>query len=193
MAEKQSTSDYWEARYAAGGNSGKGSGGVFAEFKAEIVNTFVREHDIASVIDFGCGDGAQLALAEYAKYIGLDTSKTAVEMCRDRFKDDRTKTFLHSEGVCAITGDLGLSMDVVYHLIEDEEFERYMRQLFLAATKFVIIYSTNIDTENIGSHSKHRQFTTWIETNLPAWKLIETIPNKYQRKRVADFFIYAKE
>ena len=64
MAEKQSTSDYWEARYAAGGNSGKGSGGVFAEFKAEIVNTFVREHDIASVIDFGCGDGAQLALAE---------------------------------------------------------------------------------------------------------------------------------
>ena len=47
MAEKQSTSDYWEARYAAGGNSGKGSGGVFAEFKAEIVNTFVREHDIA--------------------------------------------------------------------------------------------------------------------------------------------------
>ena len=107
MAEKQSTSDYWEARYAAGGNSGKGSGGVFAEFKAEIVNTFVREHDIASVIDFGCGDGAQLALAEYAKYIGLDTSKTAVEMCRDRFKDDRTKTYLHSEGVSAITGYMG--------------------------------------------------------------------------------------
>ena len=33
---------YWERRYAKGGNSGTGSSGVLATYKAEIVNRFVE-------------------------------------------------------------------------------------------------------------------------------------------------------
>ena len=64
------SAQYWRDRYRSGGNSGAGSYGRLADFKAEIVNAFVREHDVASVIEFGSGDGAQLALADYPTLSG---------------------------------------------------------------------------------------------------------------------------
>ena len=47
---------YWEERYSTGGNSGVGSYGKFAEFKATTLNEFVAKHNLRSVIEFGCGD-----------------------------------------------------------------------------------------------------------------------------------------
>ncbi len=56
---------YWDQRYLSRGNSGVGSYGKFAEFKAEIVNDFVRENGIMSIVEYGCGDGNQLKSAAY--------------------------------------------------------------------------------------------------------------------------------
>jgi hypothetical protein len=55
---------YWEDRYVSGGTSGPGSYDAQAEYKADFLNRFVRENAIGSVIEFGCGDGNQLGLAE---------------------------------------------------------------------------------------------------------------------------------
>ncbi|GAJ08100.1 unnamed protein product, partial [marine sediment metagenome] len=52
--------EYWESRYAGGGTSGAGSYGKPAEFKAQVLNSFVKDNGISSVIEFGCGDGNQL-------------------------------------------------------------------------------------------------------------------------------------
>ncbi|MCL2283845.1 MAG: glycosyltransferase family 92 protein [Fibromonadales bacterium] len=60
---------YWEERYANGGNSGDGSYNCLAQFKAEILNDFVKEHSVNSAIEFGCGDGSQLSLVKYPKYL----------------------------------------------------------------------------------------------------------------------------
>ena len=48
---------YWKRRYEVGGNSGSGSYGQFAEFKADVLNSVVAEHTVGSVIEFGCGYG----------------------------------------------------------------------------------------------------------------------------------------
>ncbi|MGB6192692.1 MAG: hypothetical protein WBF42_09515, partial [Terracidiphilus sp.] len=45
----ESSAEYWEQRYKAGGNSGVGSYSRLAEFKAEFLNRFVEEHQIATV------------------------------------------------------------------------------------------------------------------------------------------------
>ena len=37
--------EYWQRRYAAGGNSGEGSYGQFADFKAEVINKFVESNN----------------------------------------------------------------------------------------------------------------------------------------------------
>ena len=53
---------YWEQRYREGGCSGAGSYGKFGRFKAQVLNQFVVEHGIRTVMEFGCGDGNQLSL-----------------------------------------------------------------------------------------------------------------------------------
>jgi hypothetical protein len=71
--------DYWKRRYRGGGNSGAGSYDHLAHFKAEVINDYVRKHDIQSVIEFGCGDGNQLSLLQVPCYAGLDISPTVIE------------------------------------------------------------------------------------------------------------------
>jgi hypothetical protein len=47
----RSSKSYWERRYRFGGTSGEVSSGQLAAFKAEVLNRFVRDHDIARVIE----------------------------------------------------------------------------------------------------------------------------------------------
>jgi hypothetical protein len=199
-----SSQEYWERRYAKGKTSGEGSYGKFAQFKADVLNSFVAENRINSVIEFGCGDGNQISLAAYPGYIGLDVSKTVIACCKERFEKDKSKSFLLYEPLCftdqhlSVKAELSLSLDVIYHLVEDKVFELYMHHLFGAAEKFVIIYSSNTDKPSPFAHVKHRLFSVWVESNQPQWKLLRHIPNKYPSDAVwgggpcADFFIYKK-
>lgn len=191
---------YWEDRYSVGGNSGAGSYNKLALFKAEVVNNFVAEHDVNSVIEFGCGDGNQLKLAEYPYYTGFDVSETAVLLCRKKFSSDENKRFRHLRDYNSETADLSLSLDVIYHLVEDFVYHEYMSTLFKSARKYVIIYSSNTTQNSLCqcAHVKHRKFTTWIKKNKPGWKLTEQVPNKYpytgdfRKGSFAEFYIFEK-
>ena len=201
------TTDYWERRYSRGGTTGIGSFGALAEFKAEILNTFVTEQKIQSVIEFGCGDGNQLALADYPRYIGLDVSKTAIKKCTERFRGDEAKEFFlyeperFSETAFLPKCDLALSLDVVYHLIEDESFETYLAHLFSSAEQFVIIYSSNTDVNSPlqSPHIRHRRFTRWIKRHHRDWAHVRTIKNRYPQTgnkksgSFSDFHIFEKK
>jgi SAM-dependent methyltransferase len=189
--------EYWRRRYRAGGDSGRGSYGKFAAFKADVLNEFVREHDVGSVIEFGCGDGSQLALAEYPRYAGYDVSDAAIELCRARFAGDATKTFAPMSDYAGEQAELALSLDVIYHLVEDAVFDDHMRVVFGAGQRFVIVYSTN-DEElrpSDRAHVRHRNFTSWIEQNASDWELYRHVPSPYRKTRAtaaADFFVYAR-
>jgi len=123
------SAQYWERNYACGGTSGPGSYGALAEGKAAFLNAFVDEHGVGSVIEFGCGDGHQLSLARYPRYVGVDVSRTAIGLCRRQFAHDGTKSFFLYDDACFVdraglfTAELALSLDVIYHLTEDEVFE----------------------------------------------------------------------
>lgn len=175
---------YWEARYRRGGTSGAGSFGRLARFKADVLNAFVREHNIVSVLELGCGDGEQLRLAEYPRYLGIDVSPTALRLCHEKFAADPTKIFLPANAFSpppagSHTAELALSLDVIYHLVEDAVYERYLQQLFAAARRYVAIYSSNKDEIPAAPHVRHRRFTDWIERNAPSWKLLQRIDNPF--------------
>ena len=155
------SSEYWNNRYIEGGTSGAGSYKHLAEFKANILNQFVADSKIETVIEFGFGDGNQLMLAEYISYIGFDISSKAVEVCRKRFLDDTEKTFLLASEWKNETADLVLSLDVIYHLIENSVFKKYMADLFAASSKYVVIYASDTDDNNKGqsTHVRNRKFT----------------------------------
>jgi hypothetical protein len=192
------SAQYWEDRYRLGGNSGAGSYNRLARFKSEVLNDFVRRNQIHSVIEFGCGDGAQVELAEYPRYLGVDVSTTAIHMCCQRYRNDPSKTFFTIDTLPSDTvADLALSLDVIYHLVEDSVFDAYMHQLFEGARHFVAIYSSNEDNTVPAKHVRHRRFTEWIERNKPEWALMEFIKNKYpydpnndSDTSFADFYIF---
>jgi hypothetical protein len=178
---------YWEERYRSGGTSGAGSSGRLALFKAAVLNEFTAQNRVVSVVEFGCGDGGQLALADYPEYTGLDVSRRSIQLCRRRFADDPGKSFFLYDPYCfqdrrgAFAADLALSLDVVYHLLEDEVFELYMRHLFGSARRFVGVYSSNFQADPGGGarHVRHRRFTDWVAANLPGWRMAGTVPNLY--------------
>ncbi len=196
------SSSYWEKRYQLGGNSGAGSYGEAAKFKAKVLNQFIEQYKVQSIIEFGCGDGHQLSLAHYPRYIGLDVSKTAIQLCQQRFKQDNAKSFFiyHPEAFIdnhkLFQSEVSLSLDVIYHLVEDSIFNLYMTHLFASANRFVIIFATNTN-ENPAyqlKHVKHRQFSDWIKQNCPHWELLQQIPNEVLGDSMfhAQFFIYQK-
>jgi SAM-dependent methyltransferase len=177
-----SSAIYWEARNANGGNSGYGSYGRLAEFKASTINKIISNYKIRSVVDLGCGDGNQLSLLVIKKYIGIDISRSAVKKCSQKFINDKNKQFFTWDyfKTTEISADASLSLDVIFHLVEDEVFEAYMKQLFKSSNKYCIIYSSNDETLfDEAVHVKHRKFTEWIVINKKDWTLIDEIPNKY--------------
>lgn len=194
------SADYWEGRYAGGGTSGAGSYGVTATFKADVLNAFVADHDIDSVLEFGCGDGHQLSLAEYPSYVGLDVSVTAVRNCIEQFAGDPTKSFLAYDPSAfanngALQADLCLSLDVVYHLVEDAAFETYMSNLFGAARRYVGIFSMNEDRdEGLPPHIRFRRFSDWIDREAAEWRLVREVPNPDKGPHSwADFYFYERD
>lgn len=204
MASRRSanfnSADYWEQRYQQGRNSGPGSYSKLAEFKAATINRFIAENGVRSVIEFGCGDGSQLKLGAYPSYIGVDVSRSVLQSTRDIFRNDPSKTFIHSDDVAPdLCADLSMSLDVVYHLVEDAVFDRYMTQLFQAATRFVIIYSSNDDRRSDSVHVRHRKFTDWIERNRTDFRQTGFIENPYPENfsdpetSFADFYFFARE
>jgi hypothetical protein len=195
---------YWERHYRSGGDSGPGSRGVLARYKAGFVNDFVARHDVRSVIELGCGDGAQLALSEYPAYTGLDVSTTALRSCVARFAADPTKIFLpYSTGAFAdprglLRADLGLSMDVLFHLVEPGVFETYVRDLFASARRFVLIYASDGPRDSTIGSVTDRPFTGHVRATQPDWRLEERVSNPHvwngdvATTTRSEFFVYVR-
>ena len=192
---------YWNDRYVKGENSGSGSYNHLAQFKGDIINNFIQKNQIKSIVDYGVGDGNQLKLINTKNlvYTGIDVSKFIISKCKEEFKDDKTKTFIHTDNIDnELKAELVLSCDVIYHLIEDTVYEEYMNNLFSMSKKYIIIYAKNEDVNHV-VHVKFRKFSKYIESNFPEWQLIKHIPNKFPQLVIgrdndktspSEFYIY---
>ena len=197
---------FWERRYSDGGTSGPGSYGQCAEFKSATITKVLELHAVNSVIDFGCGDGNQIRELSGIQYSGIDVSADAVERCRSMYAQDPDKTFMVAEDYKGETAELAMSLDVIFHLVEDEIYESYMGRLFRASEKLVLIYSSNFEQLCFNpfrspTHVRHRKFTDWVNKKAPGWRLAERISNPYRltarttpkTHSFADFYLFLRE
>lgn len=184
--------------------------GKLAQFKANVINEFNEKIDVSTYIEIGCGDGSQIERYEIGEYVGLEVSQAALDSCIEKHGEDPGKSFFlyhpkyfvdhHRVFQC----DVSMSLDIIYHLVEDELFERHMTHLFQCASQYVIIYSSNMkhqeyeESESCASHVKHRKFTEWIDEHAKEWELYEKVENefplsKYPEKGTwSDFYIYER-
>ena len=169
--------NYWNDRYVKGQNSGTGSYNKLAQFKADVINDFLGRNQIKSIVDYGVGDGNQLKLfnIENLIYTGIDVSEFIISKCKEEFKDDKAKRFIHVDNIDnELKADLILSFGVIYHLIEEGVYKKYMENLFRLSKKYVIIYAPNINY-NEAVHVKKREFIEYIFDNYTTFNLIKRI------------------
>lgn len=193
-----SSKEYWENRYKNNGTSGTGSYGLLSEFKKDVINEFIKLNNIITVGDFGCGDTNQLKLFNCKSYTGYDVSETIINICKNKFISDQSKKFYLMSEYNSEKYDLVLSLDIIYHLVEDGVFEDYMKTLFNASNKFVIIYSSNGELNiPLMNHLKDRNFTKWVEKNINDFELINKLENIYKfdvnnptKTSISDFYFY---
>jgi SAM-dependent methyltransferase len=191
--------NYWETRYRLGGHSGEGSRGVAADYKARVLNDFFRAHGVRSAIEFGCGDGHQLKMLEIPAYIGVDVSETVLRQCRQLFANDATKRFIAVDAYAGERADVSMSIDVIFHLVEDAVYDDYLQRLFGAGERFVIVYSTSADMPSTGvAHVRHRDVAADIARRFPMFGRMEAeeaqlpAPVRSDRGLPVRFFLYER-
>lgn len=150
------------------------------------------------MLEFGCGDCNQLSLADYPDYVGLDISETSIKLCRDtKFERPGKKRFYHltpSLDPTRFGADMTMSLDVLYHLVEDKVFLKYIRNLFCSSKKWVVIYSSDMELWHV-PHVRDRKFTDAVAAMFPNWHLEQVISNPLKHKDSmarSDFYIYKK-
>jgi trans-aconitate methyltransferase len=170
---------YWESRYSGGGNSGVGSYGLLAEYKSSFITNFIIENNIKHLVEFGCGDGNNLKMIsdnnKGVKIIGVDVSQTALNLCVNKMPEHK---FIHKDEFDYQKTDLVLSMDVIYHLIEDDVYEDYMDSITKIGSKYLIIYSPDFDKNDYAKHVKARKYTD-NKLLQQRYRLIYEHKNKY--------------
>ncbi len=177
-----SSSGYWTERYKKGRNSGAGSYGRLADYKAGFINEFVVNNKIHSIVEFGSGDGNQASLFEFQNYLGVDVVPQVVQSCAQRFADRKSWAFstLEEYDRSHDQRELGMSLDVVYHLIEESVFDEYMKRLFKSATRFVLVYSSDHEEVADAVHVRHRNFSEWVNQNAKDWRLVQKFENPHR-------------
>ncbi len=151
------TAAYWRTRYDRGASSGGGSRGAEAAAKARLIERAIDDVRPKSVLDFGCGDG----------YVGGLVKRVVAQWVS--YDPNVEGKYLLPLGVF----DLVLSLDVLFHLPNDDEYRDYMLHLFGYARSHVFIWSTNHDNQRGHHHVLDR---AWLTDVSHAWIVKWAVP-----------------
>jgi ubiquinone/menaquinone biosynthesis C-methylase UbiE len=189
---------FWEENYERGGNSGSGSYGVLAAFKAEIINEFIAQNKVQTVMEYGCGDGNQLSYMNYPAYLGLDIAYSSIEQCIRKFKDDHSKSFQvyrpsHFVNHAFFTAELVVCLDVLYHIIDEDDFQKTLDDIFTSATKYVILYTKVTEDNPVSSvlTIRDRNIMEYLK-RYQDFRVSHKIEQRYPRLSSASFIILEK-
>ena len=151
-------------------------------------------------MEFGSGDGSQLQLTRFPLYVGVDVSRTAVENTRQRYADEPSKTFIHVDELnsaapggahavarCRVPLGGGSRLRTVHVAVID------------AATRYVIVYSSNDDRAPDSVHVRHRKFAQWVENTRPDFRQCGFVANPFPESlrdidntSFADFYFFER-
>jgi len=190
--------EYWEQLYAQGGNSGSGSYGILGQFKARVVNDFIGQHEVRSVMEFGCGDGHQLQYMRYPKYLGVDIAASSVLRCMARYREDQTKSFLwYRPGLFANRGylqaDLVVCLDVLYHIIDETDYVNTLQDIYACSRRYIILYTkiTPGDTPQTVMTIKDRDIFHYLN-QFPSLTVLDTVEQPYPGLSSSSFILLCK-
>lgn len=115
-----------------------------------IYETFIKPK-IGNMLDFGCGTGAHLQYFASKGFdiYGVDTSKTAIDLCKMKMPDEREYLKVVSPGEIFDFGkmDVILANQSLYYL-SNKDFDKTLKQLHNMLKDDGVIIATMIGTKN---------------------------------------------
>jgi hypothetical protein len=146
--------NYWDKRYADGGNSGCGSIGYLREWKWQTIHLFVNP--VTEVIDVGCGDLSFWDVTTLPDgYVGIDASEIIIKKNR---ANNPNLIFYHAKSPVVFC------FDMLFHIMDDGIYQRTIENLCRMSSDYIFIY-------------------TWINNPLRKFWFIETDRDDYERFR----------
>ena len=133
----------------------------------------------------------------YKKYLGLDIADSAIEKCKSVFSGDGSKSFILYRPAAFVNkgficSDLVICLDVLYHIVPEEDYVKTLDDIFSCSDKYVILYTDTKLFEgkkySKGSHVCHRNTLLYLK-KYSEFEVIEIIPNKFPEQSWADFII----
>lgn len=175
-------------------NSGSGSRGSLAAFKASFINDFVKEKNISSIIDFGCGDLYNASLFNVKEYLGIDIVDHQIpeKVLAQSFK---TLTTRFDQVELDKGSDLVICLDVLYHILKDEleYLKSTLEKIVELSSDYIVIYAQDSrDTKFSNLYSGHLYNSPWRQ--ILEEKNVKLIYEQEKCKpgTTAKFFVYQK-
>lgn len=156
---------YWNTRYMNGGNSGAGSDGLERNFKIEQLR---KLENVDSIIDIGCGDFRTGELVTkifpFARYLGVDISRNIIDKCIKRAEELNLRKRYNFQTINTYdfkdNAELVLCLDVLFHQLDDEQYNDLIGKLKKSYTKYLVLteYNHHQAGKDNGKDIKHRIF-----------------------------------
>jgi SAM-dependent methyltransferase len=111
----------WDRDRSGKGTSGPGSTvEITREYRA-YVESFMKSHDVKSVVDAGCGDWSFASVMDWngASYLGIDISSDVIKEVRQKYEKGNIKFEVGDVTEDLPGADLLLCKDVLQHLPND--------------------------------------------------------------------------
>lgn len=159
--------NFWNRQYTEGRGSGPGSKGEMLQYKIDFLNKFIDKHSIKTMTDFGCGDGKLMSKLkiEDDKYMGIDISEKAIDLCKIFRPKSHFKCcpFPELNTIGAFVRDISICIDVLFHIIDIEELKLALTQIFDLSERYVVLYTMNTPRDRDREHVKSRCISEIIE------------------------------
>ena len=126
----------------------------------------------------------------YKNYVGFDVSHTAIDLCKSKFKNSNHR-FTNSISELPDSSDCTISLDVLYHLVEDDVYHQYLTDLFEKSSNHVVVYSSNFNSYSM-PHVRHREFLEDIKNRFPQFDNYQILPTPSYLKTTAKFYFFRK-
>ena len=146
-------SGHWGRGASGEGSSGPGSTEEVTREYRRFLETLIREEDIASVVDAGCGDWEFSQYIDWgeADYLGIDVSSVVVDRIKTRYSRPKVRFQRGSLVNVLLPADLLIVKDVLNHL-PNEDIMQFIRNN-LQPGRYKIAVLTHDRSPNDGNNN----------------------------------------
>jgi hypothetical protein len=158
--------EYWNKRFKKDDCVGWGSHPKDQWYRAkkEAVQKVIRENpDVKTVLDICCGDMKfMMEIPELknntVKYTGIEPAKSIYDKITKEYPDKEILNISPSELIKTTMNrdvDMIIAYDFLFHIIEDELYENFLKWVFHRNVKFVVISYDDVQSKEQRSENGH--------------------------------------